>query len=186
LRRIKGYAKQTVSISEHQVTRVDDHAADCNRHIDFTRPVFVRPPMGNPGSIDRKGACLDGIEVANGTVEHDAAQASLDRRGHHQLAHQCVGKVAPTVNHNHVTGLCQMQSLVDHQVVTRACFHGKRRPNHPPGFVIRAQMGAASDHAAHAVADVGNRHRAEAFDQCCGQLACTREDSKSDHYYFPS
>ncbi|MGY3506891.1 hypothetical protein ACVW16_000314 [Bradyrhizobium sp. USDA 4474] len=52
-----------------------------------------------------------------------------------RTADQCVGEIAPRVDHDDIAGIGDRHRLVKHQIVARARLHGQRGAGHPSGLV---------------------------------------------------
>ncbi|KEH12307.1 hypothetical protein GY15_21860 [Delftia sp. 670] len=129
----------------------------------------------------REAASTNPCRVADRAVDHDAAQLATHGVSDHDFSDECVGEVAARIHHDHVTWAGQLKCLVEHEVVARAGPDGQRGAGHAPAAVHGAQPRAASRHAGHAVADVGNRHVEIAPGNIQADSALPLQNLKTDH-----
>lgn len=160
-----GHAQQAVVVPDDQVAGLDDHAIDGDGHVDLARAVLVGAAVGDACGEDREAVLAQHSAVADGAVNDDAGKALELGLADHDLADEGVGEVAASVHHDHVTGLGELQGLMDQQVVARPGLDGEGGPGHGRAVMHGAQARAAGRHPRHAVADVGHGHLQELLGQ---------------------
>src|SRR5215470_10259843 len=60
----------SVGIADDEITRMDRHTADRNRHTDPSRMIFLRSSRRDAASKDRKSKSNDFVDIAHAAVGH--------------------------------------------------------------------------------------------------------------------
>ncbi|MNT60030.1 hypothetical protein D3C72_1975870 [compost metagenome] len=111
--------------------------------------------MCNTARVDGKIALADRFAVADGAVDHEAAQPAFGSPSNHDFTDDGIAHVATRVDHDHVARLSGIDGLVHHQVVARPRAHRVGAAQDAAGAVHGAQ-GRCARAAAHCIADVGH------------------------------
>src|SRR5260370_30521811 len=93
----KRYAQHAVAIAEHEIARLDHHAADADRNIDLAGTVLVRTAVGDAGGEYGKIPGADRGGIPDLPLDDDAGDAAFPRMRHHQLAADRAGAAAARV-----------------------------------------------------------------------------------------
>src|SRR6266567_1191142 len=109
------HAQHAVAVAEHEVARLDHHAADGDRNVDLAGAVLVRTAMGDAGGEHGKIAGADRGGIPDRAVDDAAGDAAFPRMRHHQLTDDGAGEIAAGVDDDHVARLGEIERLVHHQ-----------------------------------------------------------------------
>ena len=157
--------QDAVAIAHQDVARADDLAAHADGEVDLTGAVLVGTvgddALGIDGEVGELGQL---IPVTDTAVDDEAGNAAAAGIGGHDLAAQGAAHAAAGSDDQHVAGLSQIQSLVEHQVVTGGALHGEGGAQQGRG-VHGAKLGLDGGEAVHAVVDVGHGDAAEGLHQ---------------------
>ena len=96
--------------------------------------------------------------VPDGTVADNAFDSPALAVGRHQLTENSPVRKASGIDHNDITGLCQVHSGMEHQVVPLGYPHGKRCTQQLALVAYRLNRRIYRCHTVHVVIDIGHRH----------------------------
>ena len=161
-----------IGIADHDIARMDDHAADGDGDVDLARAVLVGPEVDAGAGEAGKAGLRQGVEVAYRPVEHEARSTAHPRDRGHDLADEGAAHVGAAIDDDDIARADHFECLVDGAVIARADLHRQRRARHRRAVVKRAQPDRAGD-PVQVVADIGDLELAEGRDQfglCLGGI----------------
>src|SRR6476660_5622009 len=91
-----------IAVADDDVARHDDRAAAADRHVDLAGTVLVAATGANGPAKGGKAERREPVDVANGAVDDDSAEASGDGGVAHQLTEDGARRVAARVDDDDV------------------------------------------------------------------------------------
>src|SRR5690349_1339002 len=114
---IPRHDRHAIAVANDDVAGGDDNAAAAHGHVDLARTILVAAAGAHASAVHGEAQGGDAVHVADSAIDHETAQLRGDRRSAHELTEDRARRVAAGTHDNDVAGPCQLQRLVNHQIV---------------------------------------------------------------------